>query len=287
MRSMTGFALARRAGEWGEFVLELRAVNHRYLDLKITLPDRLRALENPLREQFRAALARGRVEAQLRWRAPPGAGLQVDEMRAREVVDAARRVASGAGTGLPVASDALRLLAWPGVTEPAPVEIDALRPVVSELAAEALETLIEAREREGAALADALAERLDRIEQSVDEIRGHLPEARRALGERLAERLSALGAEVDAARVAQEAALLVVRQDVDEELDRLAAHVKEARRLLGEARPVGRRLDFLMQELGREASTLASKASDMEINRRALDCRVLVEELREQVQNIE
>lgn len=284
---MTGFALTRRAGEWGEFMLELRAVNHRYLDLKITLPERLRALENSLREQFRASLARGRVEAQLRWRAPPGAGLRVDEALAREVVEAARRVASGVGTGLPVASDALRLLAWPGVTEPTPVEVNALRPVVAELAGEALETLIEAREREGLALAAALTERLDRIEQSVGEIRVHLPEARQALGERLAARLSALGTDVDAGRVAQEAALLVVRQDVDEELDRLAAHVKETRRLLGEARPVGRRLDFLMQELGRESSTLASKASDLDINRRALDCRVLVEELREQVQNIE
>lgn len=287
MRSMTGFALARREGELGEFVLELRAVNHRYLDLKISLPDRLRALENPMREQFRAALARGRVEALLRWRAPEGAGLQVNEALARELVEAARRVAAGSGSDMPVASDALRLLAWPGVAEPPLVEVDSLQPVVTALVDEAVASLVATREREGEALASALSERLDRIEVAVGEIRDHLPEARTRLSERLADRLAALGSGVDGARVAQEAAVLVVRQDVDEELDRLAAHVKEARRLIGQNRPVGRRLDFLMQELGREAGTLASKASDLEINRRALDCRVLIEEMREQVQNIE
>lgn len=287
MRSMTGFALARHEGEMGEFVLELRAVNHRYLDLKINLPDRLRALENPMREQLRAALARGRVEALLRWRAPEGAGLQVNEALAHELIEAARKVVQGSGAEIPLASDALRLLAWPGVAEPPLVEVDSLQPVVTALVGEATEALVAAREREGTALAAALSERLDRIETAVEEIREHLPEARSTLSERLADRLAALGAEVDAARVAQEAATLVVRQDVDEELDRLAAHVKEVRRLIGQSRPVGRRLDFLMQELGREAGTLASKASDLEINRRALDCRVLVEEMREQVQNIE
>jgi uncharacterized protein (TIGR00255 family) len=287
MRSMTGFALARREGELGEFVLELRAVNHRYLDLKINLPDRLRALENPMREQFRATLARGRIEALLRWRAPEGAGLQVNEALARELVEAARAVAAGSGVDMPIAGDALRLLAWPGVAEPPLVELDSLQPVVAALVDEAVEALVAARAREGKALAAALAERLDGIETAVAEIKDHLPEARTRLSERLADRLAALGSEVDAARVAQEAAVLVVRQDVDEELDRLAAHVKEVRRLIGQDRPVGRRLDFLMQELGREAGTLASKASDLEINRRALDCRVLVEEMREQVQNIE
>ncbi len=287
MRSMTGFASARQEGEMGEFVLELRAVNHRYLDLKINLPDRLRALENPMREQLRAALARGRVEALLRWRVSEGAGLQVNEALARELVEAARKLAAGSGADIPVAGDALRLLAWPGVAEPSPVEVDTLQPLVIALVEEATRALIAAREREGKALASALTERLDRIEAAVGEIRGHLPKAQTRLSERLADRLAALGAEVDAARIAQEAAMLVVRQDVDEELDRLAAHVKEVRRLIGEKRPVGRRLDFLMQELGREAGTLASKASDLEINRRALDCRVLIEEMREQVQNIE
>lgn len=284
---MTGFALGRREGEWGELALELRAVNHRYLDLKITLPESLRALENTLRERLRAGLARGRVEARLSWRAAAGAGFSVNEALLEDVMQAARRVARETGTDLPVAGDVLRLLAWPGVVEPPPAAADALCPVVEALSDEVVAMLVAAREREGAALAAALAQRLDRLEESIAGITARLPAVEAGLASRLEARLQALGENVDAERVAQEAALLVVRQDVHEELDRLATHAREVRRLLGAGKPIGRRLDFLMQELGREAGTLASKAGDMEINRSALDCRVLVEEMREQVQNIE
>lgn len=287
MRSMTGFALARREGEWGELALELRAVNHRYLDLKINLPETLRALEGPLRDRLRAGLARGRVEARLAWRAAAGAGFAVNEALLSDVLDAARRVARQSREDLPLARDVLSVLAWPGVVEPPVVAVEALEPVLDALAGEAVATLVSAREREGAVLGEALGVRLDRLEACVAAVVERLPQVKLALHDRLAARLEALGENVDAARVAQEAALLVVRQDVDEELDRLAAHAAEVRRLLGAGKPVGRRLDFLMQELGREAGTLASKAGDMEINRLALDCRVLVEEMREQVQNIE
>ncbi len=287
MRSMTGFALVRHEGEWGELALELRAVNHRYLDLKIGLPEALRALENPLRKCLRANLARGRIEAQLRWRAATGAGLAVNAALVRDVMHAARRLAGEAQVEVPLATDVLRLLAWPGVVEPPVVATDALLPVLEALSAEAVAGLVAAREREGAALAEALAQRIDRLETCVAAIAEHLPTAKLQLQSRLAARLSTLGDAVDAARVAQEAALLIVRQDVNEELDRLRAHATEVRRLLGADKAVGRRLDFLMQELGREAGTLASKAGDLEINRWALDCRVLVEEMREQVQNVE
>jgi len=287
MRSMTGFALARREGEWGELALELRAVNHRYLDLKISLPETLRALENPLRERLRAGLARGRIEAQLRWRAAAGMGLAVNDVLVSDVMQAARGLARETQTDIPLATDVLSLLAWPGVVQPPVVATDALLPVLEALSEEVIGGLVAAREREGAALSDALNRRLDRLEDCVATIVARLPEVKTGLKSRLEARLEALGESVEAGRVAQEAALLVVRQDVDEELDRLAAHAREVRRLLGADKPVGRRLDFLMQELGREAGTLASKAGDMEINRRALDCRVLIEEMREQVQNIE
>lgn len=288
MRSMTGFALARREGGWGELTLELRAVNHRYLDLKISLPETLRALEDPLRERLRAGLARGRIEAQLRWRAAAGAGFVVNEALASDVMQAARRLERETKTDIPLATDVLSLLAWPGVVEPPVAATDTLLPVLAALSEEAIAGLIVARKREGAALAAALVQRLDRLDACVAAIGGHLPTAKTQLKARLVARLEALGGDVDAARVAQEAAVLIVRQDVNEELDRLAAHAIEVRRLLvGADKPVGRRLDFLMQELGREAGTLASKAGDLEINRWALDCRVLVEEMREQVQNIE
>jgi uncharacterized protein (TIGR00255 family) len=284
---MTGFALVCHEGEWGELALELRAVNHRYLDLKIGLPEALRALENPLRKRLRANLARGRIEAQLRWRAAAGAGLAVNEALVHDVMHAARRLAGEAQVEVPLATDVLRLLAWPGVVEPPVVATDALLPVLEALSEEAVAGLVAAREREGVALAEALVQRIDRLEACVAAIAEHLPTAKLQLQSRLAARLSTLGDAVDTARVAQEAALLIVRQDVNEELDRLRAHATEVRRLLNADKPVGRRLDFLMQELGREAGTLASKAGDLEINRWALDCRVLVEEMREQVQNVE
>lgn len=287
MRSMTGFALARREGGWGEIALELRAVNHRYLDLKISLPETLRALEDPLRERLRAGLTRGRIEAQLRWRAAAGAGFVVNEALASDLMQAARRLERETQTDIPLATDVLSLLTWPGVVEPPVVATDTLQPVLAALSEEAIIGLVAAREREGAALAAALVQRLDRLGACVAAIAEHLPTAKTQLKSRLTARLEALGEDVDAARVAQEAAVLIVRQDISEELDRLVAHATEVRRLLGADKPVGRRLDFLMQELGREAGTLASKAGDLEINRWALDCRVLVEEMREQVQNIE
>lgn len=284
---MTGFARAGRAGAWGELALELRAVNHRFLDLRIILPEALRPLEEVLRARLRGRLARGRIDAAVHWRPPPGAAIAVDEALARDVAAAARRLAETLGTEVPAARDALALLAWPGVVEPPQAALEALEPELRALADEALDILIAARAREGEQLALALGQRLESLDALVSAVRTRLGGVGESLRERLAERLRALGTEVDAARVAQEAALLAVRQDASEELDRLAAHVREGRRLLEADQPVGRRLDFLMQEFAREANTLASKAPDVESNRLALECKVTVEEMREQVQNVE
>lgn len=284
---MTGFARVGSAGSWGELALELRAVNHRFLDLRIVFPEVLRPLEEALRASLRARLSRGRIDATLHWRPPAGAAISVNEVLARDVAQAARRLAEALGSDVPVATDALALLAWPGVVEPSRAALAPIEPELDALVDEALGILIAAREREGAALAAALRERLDRLDALVASIGTRLGEVGGSVQERLASRLAALGSEIDAARVAQEAALLLVRQDASEELDRLAAHLRETRRLLEANEPVGRRLDFLMQELARETNTLASKAPDVEINSFALDCKVIVEEMREQVQNIE
>jgi len=287
MRSMTGFARAGRQGRGGELALELRSVNHRFLDLKLTMPDALGSLETILRTELRRGLGRGRVDATLRWRPPPGQGLVIDEALAGEVARTARHLGTVTGDDMPVARDALALLAWPGVVEQPAAAYEVLRPELETVAREAVERLCEARAREGAELAGALAERLGRLETLTGELGPALADSREALTERLAARLKDLGPDIDEVRVAQEAAVLAVRQDASEELDRLRAHVREARRLLDAAGPVGRRLDFLMQELAREANTLASKAPDLETNRLALDCKVAVEEMREQVQNVE
>jgi len=284
---MTGFARAARRGPGGELVLELRSVNHRFLDLKLVAPEPLRALEELLRSRLRRGLGRGRVDATLRWRPPAGQVIAVDEELAKEVARTARHVASVADGGMPVAGDALALLAWPGVVEQPAASLDLLEPQLDALAEEVIRALCEARAREGAELASALEERLDRLDALTADLGPALAKSREDIGARLAARLADLGADVDEARVAQEAAVLAVRQDASEELDRLKAHVRETRRLLAAEEPVGRRLDFLMQELSREANTLASKAPNLETNRFALECKVAIEEMREQVQNVE
>lgn len=287
IRSMTGFARARRHGNWGELTLELRALNHRFLDLRLVLPEPLRALEVAIRECLRTRLTRGRIEAALRWRPPPGEGFVIDRELALEVGSQARRLAQAVQGAEVAGLDPLRLLAWPGVVEAPHLELEALTPEVVAVTEDAVRGLVDARIREGGALADALAERLERLLAGIEPARALAQAAKATLQARLTARLEALGAEVDPVRVAQEAALLVVRQDTSEELDRLEAHAREALRLLGSDESVGRRLDFLIQELGREANTLASKAGDMECSRQALEFKVLIEEMREQAQNVE
>lgn len=287
IHSMTGFAQGVGDGEWGELVVELRAVNHRFLDIKIALPESLRALEADIRESVRSHLTRGRIEVALYWRPPKSGGLRVDEDLGVSVIQAARRLAEASGGSIPAAADALSVMRWPGVVESPSGAPQAMALALSSLLEETLDRLIGARAREGAALAAALGERLDRMGEIVAALREHVASAEQTIRSRLETRLAALGEKVDEGRIAQEAALLVVRQDPSEELDRLAAHTDEVRRLLTAEAAVGRRLDFLMQELAREANTLAAKAGNMEISRLALDCKVVVEEMREQVQNVE
>ncbi len=284
---MTGFARASCEGQWGALTLELKSVNHRYLDLKVVLPDALRPLEESLRAKLRAGLARGRVETLLRWRAGAGSRVVVDRALAGEIASTARALAVRAELDAPAVPDALALLAWPGVLEAESPQLDKLAPAFEALCEEAIGGLIAAREREGAALAKALSGRLKALVAGTEALVRQGPALETDLRERLAERLAALGAEVDAARVAQETAILLARQDVSEELDRLLAHAREAERLLAAEEAVGRRLDFLMQELMREANTLASKAGTLAVNRAALDFKVLIEEMREQTQNVE
>lgn len=285
IRSMTGYASARRRGEWGELVLDLRSVNHRYLDIKMMLPDALRPLEETLRRKLRQGIARGRIEVALRWRAERAGSLCVNRELAVALARSTRELVRELGENTPL--DGLRLLAWPGVVEAAEPATEALQTVLIEVAEEAIERLAVTREREGEALAVGLELRLSRLVERVSRL--HAGSAMRVadLRRRLESGLAALEAGVDADRVAQEAALIIMRQDVSEELDRLGAHAGEMQRILTQGGPVGRRLDFILQELMREANTLASKVGEIEATRTALDLKLLIEEMREQVQNVE
>lgn len=285
-RSMTGFARAETHSVFGTLTWELRTVNHRYLDMSLRLPEELRALEPACRERISAALRRGKLDGLLRF--DPAAGpapLTVDEARARAVAAAVLQV----GKFLPGAASVspLDVLRWPGVVQEPARDLEVLGAEVLGLLDVALARLAEMRVREGARLAELLRERARQITGIVAELRGRSDGLRARLNEKLRARFEELKLNVDAGRLEQELVLLLQRLDVTEELDRLDSHVRELDAALKGGEAVGRRLDFLMQEFNREANTLGSKAQDADILRQVVDLKVLIEQMREQVQNIE
>jgi uncharacterized protein (TIGR00255 family) len=285
IRSMTAFAAREAGSPLGTLTCELRSVNHRFLELSLRLPEELRAFEPSIREAIAARVTRGKVELSIRIRgAAVAPDLALDEAMLARLGTAARIVAREfPGLGV----DLLRLLEYPGVLRRTDVDTAALASALMELVDATLDEFVDARGREGAKLAAAVAERLDAIERVISEVRGWLPEIRVAARTRLESRIAELGQPLEPGRLEQELVLQLSKLDVDEELDRLAAHVAEARRVMGRPEPAGRRLDFLLQEFNREANTLGSKSVDQRTTNAAVELKVLIEQVREQVQNLE
>ena len=287
--SMTAFARRETTTPWGALAWELRSVNHRYLELSFKLPDELRAIEPAARDLLGKRLGRGKVDCHLRIGAREGAELVLDETMIAHLATLAHKIeglAAAAG-GLVTPWRMVDLLRWPGVFKSGAVDIEGLQQAALTLLTETLAEFADTRAREGAQLATILEQRLDAIGEIAARVRSLLPEVRQNFRERLLARLQDVRAELDPARVEQELLLFAQKTDVDEELDRLVMHLTEVRRVLGESGQAGRRLDFLMQELNREANTLGSKAADVRVTNAAVDLKVLIEQMREQVQNIE
>ena len=285
IRSMTAYASAETTGPAGTLSCELRTVNHRYLELSPRLPDELREFESALRERIAARLSRGKVDVTVRLRGESrGDSLQVNAgMLAR-----LSELALDLEARFPRMSiEFTELLRFPGVMQQAEVEPEVLQAALLEALERALDALTATREREGAKLGELLIERLDAIERIVADVRSFMPQIREGLRARLESRLADIKQPADPGRLEQELVLQITRSDVDEELDRLSTHISETRRVLGMKEPVGRRLDFLMQEFNREANTLGSKAVDARSTNAAVELKVLIEQMREQVQNIE
>jgi uncharacterized protein (TIGR00255 family) len=288
IRSMTGFARRERQGAWGTLTCEIRAVNHRYLELSLRMPEDLRAIENDTRQLLSSTLRRGKVDAGLYLRgAPSQAGaIEINRTALENVARAAADVERAVGAGLAPTS-ALDWLRWPGVIREAEKD---LRPVLAEaleLARETAADLNESRAREGARIRDMLLARCESLQQAVALLRARLPDIAARIRARVGERIAQLGVQVDPERFEQELVLLAYKMDFEEELDRLGSHVTETIQVLDMKEPAGRRLDFLMQELNREANTLSSKSQNTETTRAAVDIKVLIEQMREQVQNVE
>ncbi|MFP3874850.1 MAG: YicC/YloC family endoribonuclease [Thiohalophilus sp.] len=286
VHSMTAFTRQQQTGESGEFSLEIRSVNHRYLELNLRLPDELRGFEPLIREQVAQRVARGKLDITLRFQPPiSGETLDVDYELVKKLARTSHAIDKYIYNPAPV--NAVDLMRWPGVIGSPTVDSDQLQQRLGELLEAALNDLQAMRGREGARLGEALLQRCDAIEAILVPLEQALPAIRQALRDKLRERLAGLSQELDEDRLEQELVLLVQKADVDEELDRLRMHLEEIREVLEADQPVGRRLDFLMQELHREANTLGSKSVDRRMTRASVDLKVLIEQMREQVQNIE
>ncbi|MGA4533382.1 YicC/YloC family endoribonuclease [Ectopseudomonas chengduensis] len=286
VHSMTAFARNEQATAHGTLSWELRSVNHRYLEPHLRLPEAFRDLEGAVREALRQGLSRGKVECTLRF-AEESAGkqLQVDSERARQLINAAEQVAALIQQPAPL--NPLEVLAWPGVLVADSADPQALNAAALKLFDQALGELKAGRAREGAELAKLLNERLDSILDEVAALRELVPQMLAGQRQKIETRFAEMQAELDPQRLEQELVLLAQKSDVAEELDRLSTHVSEVRRVLKAGGAAGRRLDFLMQELNREANTLGSKAFDTRSTQAAVNLKVLIEQMREQVQNIE
>ena len=284
--SMTGYAVAARELEHAVLNLELRSVNHRYLDIQFRLPDELRAIEPALRETLAARLNRGKVECRISYTPTPGRkGNELDETLLAQLVTLNARVRAA----LPqvrelTVADVLR---WPGMLGSDTLDIDALRAVCRELLESVLQEFTVTRAREGEKLKAMLLERATAVGARIAEVAPRMPQIIAGFQEKLASRLKEALANADEDRIRQEVALFANKIDVDEELTRLATHLTELRRILDQGGAVGKRLDFLMQELNREANTLGSKAADISVTQVAMELKLLIEQMREQIQNIE
>ncbi len=286
LHSMTGFARASADSTLGSLTWELRAVNHRYLDLQFKMPDELRATEHAFRQRVGEQIKRGKVECLLHYRRAFDADndLRLDDGLVRLLGARLGEIASLLDVGQ---IDPIDVLRWPGVVQGSDMDSESLIRDASTLLATALDALDAMRRSEGQRIADLIDGRLVEILRIAASVRARMPDVLEAAGERQRERLARLAVEADADRLEMELALVAQKLDVDEELDRLESHVREIRDSLSAAEPVGRRLDFLMQELNREANTLGAKSADTETTRAAVDLKVLIEQMREQIQNVE
>ena len=287
IRSMTAFASGERVTQWGTLGCELRSVNHRFLEIGLRLHDDLRSLEPALRERIAARISRGKLDLSLRLRSPEGeGGLQLDPTRLRELSDLAIDL-TARFPGLH--TQFTDLLQFPGVMQAPATDAAALQAEALALLDTVLDEFIASREREGAKLAAGIGERIDGIAAIAADVRTLMPVIRAGQELKLQTRLADLAKPggLDQGRLEQELVLWLQKLDVDEELDRLDSHVSEARRVLTLREAVGRRLDFLLQEFNREANTLGSKSVDARSSMAAVELKVLIDQVREQIQNIE
>lgn len=286
-KSMTGFARADHSADWGNVVCELKSVNHRFLDLSFRMPDSLRSLEHQLREQIRAGLSRGKVECSLsiKFNAGSETQVQMDKDLAKSYIEAASELSQMTSGGQPL--DLLELMQLPGVLSSKEVDQEQLMQLVTAAVAESLTLLEQSRQKEGDMMGQEILKRTSELKKLTSDLVEIVPAIRKAQEEKIRQRLADTDIEINQDRLEQELVLLAQKMDVEEEIDRLRAHLSQIEDLVSTNQPIGRKLDFLMQELNREANTLGSKSQGLSQTNVAVEMKVLIEQIREQIQNIE
>ena len=287
IRSMTAFASSEVDVEGYTLIWEIRSVNHRYLDVSPRLPEIFRSIEPMVREAVGKHLKRGKIDCNLFYRKDKVGedSIEINEARLNQVLNAATKVEAAMNQFQ--ALSPLDILRWPGVQSEVREDLEPVHEAAISLLNDVLSQLIESREREGHDISNMVDSRCELIQEQMLVAKTRLPEVQTLLREKLEKKINDLLEEPEQARLEQELIYFLQKMDVDEELDRLESHVKEVRRILRQDEPVGRRLDFLMQELNREANTLGSKSADIQTTNVSVELKVLIEQMREQIQYIE
>lgn len=285
--SMTGFARCSEETADASLVWELRSVNHRYLELTLKLPEELREIEGALRSRVHQHIKRGKLECSLRYKSlqPAAAELNVDEELAGSILKACNKISKKLHQ--PIEMNVIEVLKWPGVVRQPEADLSSVAQSALKLFDQALDELQQARQSEGERLAQLIEERCAAMQKIVQQQREHRPQALASCREKIHSKLQELKVDYNAERFEQELVYLAQKMDVDEELDRMDSHFAEIEKILKRDEAIGRRLDFIMQELNREANTLGSKSTDIETTQASVELKVLIEQMREQVQNIE
>lgn len=287
LRSMTGYGRAEVNHAVGVMVCEVRSVNHRYLETSVRLPEEVRILEPAVRELIGKKVKRGKVDLSFKLTLKPTdrQAMAINTDLARQIIEAAESLRAPGELGSPL--DPLTILGWPGVVQEPDIDVESLKAAAKQLVSDALDDFVASREREGEKIQAMLTERLEGVSAASKVLRGNRSQVVERQEAKLRAKLAELDVSVDENRLEQELVYAAQRLDVDEELDRLDAHVSEMQNIFKRKEPVGRRLDFLIQEFNREANTLSSKSSDTDTTASAVDLKVLIEQMREQVQNVE
>jgi len=294
LKSMTAFARVEENHTLGQFVWEIRSINHRYLEMNFRLPEDARAAEFVLRKYLQDALSRGKIDCSLKLRTTSDTQVeltineplvdsllkQVQQLRDKATVRAQDTLQVGA-------VNPMDILNWPGVTEQNTVDQNLLLDIVKSSFEKTVEALVENRQVEGVRLRELIIKRLDELKHLIKDVRSRRPQVLQAVREKIISRIEEINIDIEMTRVEQELVIMAQKLDVEEELDRLDSHLDELNMVVNSEKPVGRRMDFLMQELNREANTLSSKSADIKTTQAAVDMKVCIEQMREQIQNIE